>query len=277
MPILFWEIFSISYLVDFSATGNAWSPWMPWVGDLGCWMWGHDLFRSSQPRGCQWLCLPTPPKFRCLDSDNCPFLGDLFVGLLSLFGLKSCGCTGNLRSEEALAGIDFFVADPMGFVPTCVRRFESFEFLQKTCSLRMESMAFRRWKPTEIEQTRHGIFTVSLSVNGSLVVGVCVIFFRQIFSGFQWEWQSTNVATDRYSVDLGVQPDQFLFNKLISICAKSKVRFWFLTSCFSVESWFYCEFFWDWKLLNWQEGLSESQQFGRILWRQSWPTIPWSL
>ena len=62
-------------------------------------------------------------------------------------------------------------------------------------------------------------------------------------------------------MDSGVQPDQFLFNKLISICAKSKVRFGFLTNCLSVESVFIVSFFGT-LLLNWQEGLSQSQHFG---------------
>ena len=125
-------------------------------------------------------------------------------------------------------------------------------------------MAFRRWKPTEIEQTRHSILTSgSLLVNGSSVVGVCVIFFGKSFLVFSGNGKAPT-SHDRYSVDLGVQPDQFLFNKLISICAKSKVRkfdSWLAVFHFSVDSWFYCEFFWDWKLLNWQEGLSESQHF----------------
>ena len=124
-------------------------------------------------------------------------------------------------------------------------------------------MALRSWKPqksTDTSVLSRCLLIFSLSVNGSLVVGVCVIFRANLFGVSMGMVKHRFVATNRY--DLGVQPDQFLFNKLISICAKSKVRFGFLTSCLSVESvFFYCEFFWT-LLLNWQEGLSESQHFG---------------
>ncbi len=75
-------------------TGSAWLPWMPWVEYLGS---------SSQ------TCV-TPPFSELLNRENRQFV-DLFwderFGTWKVVDITS----GNLRSEEALAGIDLVVAD----------------------------------------------------------------------------------------------------------------------------------------------------------------------